>query len=91
MKSQKAEAVIKNNEWMDDETQTRAIYSEHAVYAAELAEQEAEERIRGKAIEAFKLACDSYDDGQELCFSGYECRDTCCSKRDLFIQKLNEE
>lgn len=50
-----------------------------------LAEQEAEERMRAKAIEAFCMDCICASDGKH-CSLG----DDCAVKVD-FIQKLNEE
>ena len=50
-------------------------------HTAELAEQEAEERMRAKAIEAFGEGC-FCDDKGALCGT--------CSIQEDFIQKLNE-
>lgn len=52
--------------------------------AIELAEQEAEERMREKAVEAFKSEC---------VFRDQRCKPDCegCGKVKQFIQKLNEE
>lgn len=51
--------------------------------AIELAEQEAEERMREKAVEAFKSEC---------VFRDQRCKPDCkgCGKVKQFIQKLNE-
>lgn len=55
--------------------------------AIELAEQEAEERMREKAIEAFKSSC-KYQDG---CLGAdRKCDQTQCTDLNEFIQKLNE-
>ena len=51
-------------------------------YAVELAEQEAEERMRDKAIEAFRTVC-FCDDKDAICNT--------CPIMEKFIQKLNEE
>lgn len=56
--------------------------------AIELAEQEAEERMREKAIEAFKSSC-VYKDG--CGGAGRACDLALCEDLRLFIQKLNEE
>ena len=56
--------------------------------AIELAEQEAEERMRAKAIEAFKSSC-VYKDG--CGGAGRACDLALCEDLRLFIQKLNEE
>lgn len=53
--------------------------------AIELAEQEAEERMRAKAIEAFCMDCICASDSKHCSFG-----DDCAVKVD-FIQKLNEE
>ena len=57
-------------------------------HTAELAEQEAEERMREKAIEAFKSSC-VYKDG--CGGAGRACDLALCEDLRLFIQKLNEE
>lgn len=56
--------------------------------AIELAEQDAEERMREKAIEAFKSSC-VYKDG--CGGAGRACDLALCEDLRLFIQKLNEE
>lgn len=53
--------------------------------AVELAEQEAEERMRAKAIKAYCSECTCYETG--VCALD---PDKCATKL-LFIQKLNEE
>lgn len=72
-------------------------------YCAMLAEREAEERMRGKAVEAFKMLCFHRDENQ--CSISYEvdengnydagkmCDEYCghCGILENFIQKLNEE
>lgn len=55
---------------------------------AEKAEQEADDRIRAKAIEAFKSSC-KYHDG---CLGAdRKCDQTQCADLNEFIQKLNEQ
>ena len=56
--------------------------------AVELAEQEAEERMREKAINAFKSSCKYYDGcgGAKR-----ECNSQQCEDLKSFIQKLNEQ
>lgn len=56
-----------------------------AYRAVVLAEQDAEERMREKAIEAFCMDCICASDGKHCSFG-----DDCAVKVD-FIQKLNEE
>lgn len=51
-------------------------------------EQEAEERMREKAVEAFKSSC-RYRDGCAAVIM--PCDSTQCEDLRLFIQKLNEE
>lgn len=57
-------------------------------YCAMLAEKEAEERMRQKAVETFKSSC-VYKDG--CGGAGWDCHPTLCEDLRLFIQKLNEE
>lgn len=54
MKSEKAMEYVGRHNWPDVDPNIRAIYCYHVQDAIELAKQEAEERIRAKAIEAFK-------------------------------------
>lgn len=56
-----------------------------AIEVGKIAEQEAEERMRAKAIEAFCMDCICASDGKHCSFG-----DDCAVKVD-FIQKLNEE
>ena len=59
---------------------------------AELAEQEAEERMRDKAVKAFKFACTDNYGGE--CWANDDHHVKCggqCVKMNDFIQKLNEE
>ncbi len=56
--------------------------------AVELAEQDAEERMREKAIDAFKSSC-KYQDGCGEANRKYDPKQ--CEDFKLFIQKLNEE
>ena len=87
MKSEKAKAIIRENDFyfsIDGVTfrESRAMMKKDAVKAVELAEQEAEERVRGKAMEAFKVVC--------FCDDKDACCNTCPIKEE-FIQKLTEE
>lgn len=85
MKSEKAKAIIRENDFyfsIDGVTfqEARAMMKKDAIKAVELAEQEAEERMREKAIGAF---CEN------------ECGGTCkkaaeCETLGKFIQKLTE-
>ncbi len=89
MESEKAKAIIRESDFyfqIDGVTfhEARAMMKKDAIRAVEIAEQEAEERMRAKAISAF---CEN------------ECGGTCrrCEKTDecetlgKFIQKLNGE
>lgn len=70
MKSQKAEEELYDGSWkvevgFEDEEFDLPYYAvrvDVAQYAIEIAEQEAEERMREKAIKAFKASC-KYQDG----------------------------
>lgn len=56
--------------------------------AINIAEQEAEERMRAKAIDAFKSSC-KYQDG--CGGANRKCDPKQCEDFKLFIQKLNEK
>lgn len=92
MKSEKAKAIIRENDFyfsIDGVAfhESRAMMKRDAVKAVELAEQEAEGRIRAKAIEAFKSSC-KYQDG---CLgANRKCDKTQCAYLNEFIQKLYE-
>lgn len=96
MKSQKAEKELYDGSWkvevgFEDEEFDLPYYAvrvDVAQYAIEIAEKEAEDRIRAKAIEAFKSSC-KYQDG---CLgAGRKCDQTQCTDLNEFIQKLNEK
>ena len=63
---------------------TDLVYCSNAIEAIEVAEQEAEERMRKKAIEAFCDEC--------ACFEACICclPAGACDRKNNFIQKLNE-
>ena len=89
MKSGKAKAIIRESDFyfhIDGVTfqETRAMMKKDAIRAAELAEQEAEERMRQKAVKAYCHDCCCTVVGE--CGIGSE---NCIALRD-FIQKLNE-
>ena len=84
MKSKKAKAIIRENDFyfsIDGVAfhESRAMMKRDAVKAVELAEQEAEERMREKAVKAF----------DDMWFSGME--PDYEYHRGNFIKKLNEE
>lgn len=87
MKSEKAREHIARNVFRvdNDAFLPPIITRDNCNKAVELAEQEAEERMREKAIEAFCMDCICAPDGKHCSFG-----DDCAVKVD-FIQKLNEE
>lgn len=84
MKSEKAEQKLRENKWLDDDTDCYVVYIRHAESAVVLAEQEAEERMRRKAKEAFISCCDC----EEFQYDGKKCEN--CDTYKSFIQKLTE-
>lgn len=88
MKSKKTQEFINNNEMdaanlVDKNGCGWAVVSIYDAYeAVELAEQDAEERMRDKAIEAFCEDCPLYN-------HAVNCPD--CSALNAFKQRLNEE
>lgn len=91
MKSQKAKKFIDNNKMdaanlVDKDGFGWVVIGIYDAYrAVVLAEQEAEDRMRAKAIKAFCMDCICASDGKHCSFG-----DDCAVKVD-FIQKLNEE
>ncbi len=84
MKSEKAKAIIRENDFyfsIDGVPfqEARAMMKKDAIKAVELAELEAEERMRQKAIEAYRRSCSC---GESTCNS--------CALMRRFIQKLTE-
>ena len=93
MKSEKAEVYIDSHAKRAEERIREAsteigkivLSVRQVIRAVEIAGQEAEERLRAKAIEAFCMDCICASDGKHCSFG-----DDCAVKVD-FIQKLNEE
>lgn len=86
MKSEKAKKLLDVSSLMGDYGY-RYAHFDCAVKAVELAEQEAEERMREKAIDAFRSSC-KYQDG---CRGAHrKCDPRQCEDLKSFIQKLNE-
>lgn len=92
MKSEKARQELEDGSWRvevgdegeDVDLPYHAVRVDVAQYAVELAEQEAEERMRQKAVKAYCHDC--------CCTVAGECgigSENCIALRD-FIQKLNE-
>ena len=84
MKSEKAKAIIRENDFyfsIDGVTfqEARPMMKKEARKAVALAELEAEERMRQKAIEAYRRSCSC---GESTCNS--------CALMRRFIQKLTE-
>ena len=85
IKSKKAENKLREDKWLDDAADCYVVYIRDAELAVELAEQEAEDRMRKRAMMAY-------------CYA-YGCPNpkTCsiepekCPAVAKFIQKLNEE
>lgn len=83
MKSEKAMEYIGQHDWPDENTNIRSIYCYHVQDAIEIAEQEAEERMREKALSAFDDMW--FENGEDGEFEpDYEYH------RRNFIKKMNE-
>ena len=93
MKSEKAKQELEDGSWKvevgdegeDVDLPYHAVRVDVAQYAVELAEQEAEERMREKAIEAFCDEC--------ACFEACICclPAGACDRKNNFIQKLTKK
>ena len=102
MKSEKAKRLLNNGrfhvfclkgEYPEQRFSPEGKYIEYAqgAPAVKLAEQEAEEQMREKAIEAFKFACTDNYGGE--CWANDDHHIKCsgkCAKMNDFIKKLNE-
>lgn len=102
MKSEKARQELEDGSWKvevgyegeDVDLPYHAVRVDVAQYAVELAEQEAEERMRQKAIKAFE--CILYMSTKQLAEECGVSIDRVCEDagidycRQLFIKKLNE-
>ena len=87
MKSKIAERYI-DNDTLEFRNGDRMVDASTAYMAIELTEQEAEERMQEKAIEAFKSSC-LYQEG---CLgAGMKCNPDKCEDLKAFIQKLKED
>ena len=87
MKSQKAKEIIEKYAVGNSRDAAPSMMKGRAAECVEIAEQEAEERMRQKAVEAFKSSCE-YKDG---CGGiGRDCHPVLCEDLRSFIQKLNE-
>lgn len=87
MKSQKAKELIEKYAVGNSRDAAPSMMKGRAVECVELAEQETEERMREKAIEAFKSSCKYKDDCGGI---GRDCHPALCEDLRSFIQKLDE-
>lgn len=87
MKSQKAKELIEKYAVGNSRDAAPSMMKGRAVECVELAEQDTEQMMRQKAVEAFKSSC-KYKDG---CGGiGRDCHPVLCEDLRSFIQKLNE-
>ena len=97
MKSEKARQELEDGSWkveVDCEGEEfdlpyHAVRVDVAQYAGEHAEQEAEERMRKKAIKAFCYFVMEYHCKEAICSKRNKC-DASCVIAQYFIQKLTE-
>ena len=88
MKSEKARELIEKYAVGSSRDAAPSLLKRTAILCVELAEQEAEERMQEKAIEAFKSSC-LYQEG---CLgAGMKCNPDKCEDLKVFIQKLKED
>lgn len=96
MKSEKAKAIIRENDFyfsIDGVTfqEARAMMKKDAIKAVELAEQEAEERMRERAIEAHRKVCFFRNFKDNTCANtATPCGEHSCYYMNYIIQKLTE-
>ena len=90
MKSERAKQHIARNVFrVDNDTFLPLVITrDNCNKAVELAEQDAEQRMRAKAIDAFKSSC-KYQDGCGE--ANRKCDPKQCEDFKLFIQKLTEK
>lgn len=87
MKSQKAKELIEKYAVGNSRDAAPSMMKGRAVECVEIAEQDTEQLMRQKAVEAFKSSCE-YKDG---CGGiGRDCHPVLCEDLRSFIQKLNE-
>lgn len=95
MKSEKAKAIIRENDFyssIDGVTfhEARAIMKKDAIKAVELADQ-AENRMRKKAIEAHRKVCFFRNLKDNTCANtATQCGEHSCYYMDYIIQELTE-
>jgi hypothetical protein len=88
MKSEKARELIDKYAIGNSRDAAPSLLKRTAILCVEIAEQEAEERMRVKAIDSFTSSC-KYQDGCRG--ANRECAPQQCDDLKLFIQKLNEQ
>lgn len=97
MKSEKAKAIIRESDFyfqIDGVTfhEARAMMKKDAIRAVEIAEQEAEERMREKAIEAHRKVCFFRNYKDNTCANtATECGEHSCYYMNYLIQKLTKK
>ena len=97
MKSGKAKAIIRGSDFyfnIDGVTfqEARAMMKKDAIKAVELAEQEAEERMRQKAIEAHRKVCFFRNFKDNTCANtATPCGEHSCYYMNYIVQKLTEQ
>jgi len=85
MKSERAENYLYDHEC--SYPYSGYVTMQDAERMAELAEQDTEQLMRQKAVEAFKSSCKYKDDCGGI---GRDCHPVLCEDLRSFIQKLNE-
>ena len=100
MKSEKARQELEDGSWKvevgcegeDVDSPYHAVRVDVALYAVELAEQEAEERMREKAIEAHRKVCFFRNYKDNTCANtATECGEHSCYYMNYLIQKLTKK
>jgi hypothetical protein len=100
MKSEKARQELDDGSWKVEvncegeefDLPYHAVRVDVAQYAVELAEQEAEERMREKAIEVHRKVCFFRNFKDNTCANtATKCGEHSCHYMNYLIQKLNEE
>lgn len=85
MKSKKAEEII-DSAWT---SVANTVWKDDAIRAVEIAEQEAEERIKNKAIESYKSICKTRQSRNDP-YHGCEYNCDSCGRVKEFTNELNK-
>lgn len=92
MKSEKAKELIEKYAVGNSRDAAPSMMKGRAVECVELAEQEAEERMRAKAIEEHRKRCFFRDFHNDECANtATKCGEHSCFYMNEFIQKLHDE